>query len=292
MSVIGYASSKDGIHFDFRLPDPVYVPREDFEGLHTPDKVKKPFYVSGSGWGGCEDPRVTKIDGRIYMLYAAYNGYEQARLAMSSMSVEDFDKQEWNWTKPELLSPRPTIWGTGNKCGAIFPEKINGKYVILHRIWPNISIDYVDDLDFSSPDKWLEEKDKIPPRKSMWDSSKIGAGAAPVKTKWGWLLIYQAVGRDGRYKIGAMLLDLKDPAKIIARSKTPIIEPDLWYENEGLKAGVAYPCGSVIKDGKLFVYYGGADTVTCVGTYEINDFLDKLLHEKPFNTKANIITVI
>ncbi len=280
MSVIGYASSADGIHFDERSDEPVYVPRADFEGLHVPKAVKTSTYSSGYGWGGCEDPRVTKIDDKLYMLYAAYNGWEQARLAMSWISYEDFKAKRWNWSKPELMSPRPTVWGTGNKCGAILPEKINGKYVIFHRIWPNISIDYVDSLDFSSEDKWLEEKDIIPPRKTMWDSSKIGTGAPPLKTKYGWLVIYQSVGRDGKYKIGAMLLDLENPAKVICRTKKPILEPEQWYENEGLKGGVAYPCGSVIKDGKLFVYYGAADTVVCVASADLETFVQAMLHDK------------
>ena len=281
MSVVGYASSKDGLNFDERHPEPIYIPRETFEGLHVPKKRKTQIYSSGYGYGGCEDPRISFVDGRFYMIYAAYNGYEQARLAISSISYEDFVAHKWeNWTPPQLMSPKPTVWGTGNKNGAILPEKINGKYVIFHRIWPNISIDYVDDLDFSSEDKWLEAKDIIPPRKTMWDSAKIGVGAPPLKTKYGWLLIYQSVGRDGRYKIGAMLLDLQNPAHVICRTRKPILEPTEWYENKGLKSGVTYPCGAIIKDETLFVYYGGADTVTCVATAPLEEFLQAMLHDR------------
>ncbi|MDO8575606.1 MAG: hypothetical protein Q7R78_02820, partial [bacterium] len=280
MSVIGYASSEDGINFTERHGDPIYIPRTSFEGLHVPKDMKTPHYSSGYGWGGCEDPRITCIDDNIYMIYAAYNGYEQARLAVSHISKEDFLNHNWNWSDPQMMSPQPTVFGTGNKNGALFPEKINGKYVIFHRIWPNISIDYVDDLDFSSNDKWLEVRDIIPPRKTMWDSSKIGVGAPPIKTKYGWLVIYQSVGRDGKYKIGAMLLDLQNPAKVICRTHKPILEPNDWYENHGLKAGVAYPCGSVVKDGKLFVYYGAADTVVCVATADLETFLKEMLENK------------
>jgi hypothetical protein len=99
-----------------------------------------------------------------------------------------------------------------------------------------------------------------------------------LKTKDGWLLIYQAVRNCGEYhyKIGAMLLDIKDPTKVIARSRNPIIEPEVWYENEGWKAGVVYPCGAVIIKDHLFVYYGGADTVVCVASVKLNGFIEQL----------------
>jgi hypothetical protein len=108
---------------------------------------------------------------------------------------------------------------------------------------------------------------------------KVGCGPPPLKTKDGWLLIYQAVGAcdESRYKIGAMLLDLKDPTKVLARTRSPILEPVAVYENEGFKAGVVYPCGAVIINDRLFVYYGGADTVVCVATAKLNNFLEQLV---------------
>jgi hypothetical protein len=113
---------------------------------------------------------------------------------------------------------------------------------------------------------------------SDWDSLKVGCGPPPIKTKEGWLLIYQAVCKlDGScYKIGAMLLDLKDPTKVLARTRSPILEPIANYENEGWKAGVVYPCGAVIIKDRLFVYYGGADTVVCVATAKLQQFLEHL----------------
>jgi hypothetical protein len=174
-----------------------------------------------------------------------------------------------------------------DKNACLLPEKINGKYVIFHRVFPNILIDFVDDLDFDGKTRWLTGQYEIPVRalSSDWDSRKVGCGPPPLKTKDGWLLIYQAVGATGeyRYKIGAMLLDLKDPTKVLARSRNPILEPDAWYENEGLKSGVIYPCGAVIIDKRLFVYYGGADMVTCVASVKLNGFLDQLCnhHQEP-----------
>ena len=160
-----------------------------------------------------------------------------------------------------------------DKNACILPEKIDGKFVIFHRVFPNILIDLVDNLDFDGKTRWLEGQFKIPTRvlSSDWDNLKVGCGPPPIKTKEGWLLIYQAVSSfdESRYKIGAMLLDLQDPTKVLARTKNPILEPIALYENEGWKAGVVYPCGAVVIDDRLFVYYGGADTFVCVASVNL-----------------------
>ena len=103
-------------------------------------------------------------------------------------------------------------------------------------------------------------------------------GPPPIKTKDGWLAIYQAVGfqDNSRYKIGAMLLDLTDPSKVLYRCSHPILEPETHYENGGFKAGVIYPCGAVIIDKTLIVYYGGSDTFVAAATANIDEFLDQL----------------
>ena len=282
MSVLGYASSADGVHIDERGESPAYVPREAFEGVARPTAITEPathFISGGGGWGGVEDPRLTRIDDTIYMTYVAFNGWEPPRVALSSIAVEDFLAKQWHkWSKAFLISPP----GVVDKNAVIFPEKINGKYVILHRIYPDILIDYVDDLRFDGKTKWLKDMHRIKPRPNFWDSHKIGAGAPPIKTKDGWLLIYQAVGKkdSSRYKIGAMLLDLNDPSRVIARSKNPILEPKEQYENWGWKFGVVYPCGAVVIKDRLFVYYGGADKVTCVASADLNEFMEELIKDK------------
>jgi predicted GH43/DUF377 family glycosyl hydrolase len=272
LSVIGYASSKDGTNIDERLDEPAFVPSMPFDYPGPLPKNPKKAYMSGGGYGGCEDPRLTKIDDRFYMTYVAFNGWEPPRVALTSIAVDDFLNKNWNWDTPKLIS-KP---GVVNKNAVIFPEKINGKYVVMHRVFPNLLIDYVDDLNFEN--SFLEGKHKIPPRDNFWDSRKIGAGAPPMKTKDGWLLIYHAVDdkNASQYKIGAMLLDSNDPAKVLYRTNHPIIEPNENYENEGYKSGVVYPCGSVIKDNNLLVYYGGADTVVCVASQNLNTFLTDL----------------
>ena len=281
VSVLGYASSVDGLHISERLDKPAYIPREPFEGVNPSHPyIPEPtgIYVSGGGgMGGCEDPRMTRIDDRVYMTYVAYDGYSHPRVALSSIHIDDFLAHQWNWKKPVLISPPYIV----DKNACILPEKINGKYVIFHRVFPDILIDLVDNLDFDGKTKFIVGQYKIPTRvlSSDWDSLKVGCGPPPIKTKEGWLLIYQAVGVSdrSRYKIGAMLLDLKDPTKVLARTRNPILEPSAVYENEGLKYGVVYPCGAVIINDRLFVYYGGADMVVCVATTKLNRFMENLV---------------
>jgi predicted GH43/DUF377 family glycosyl hydrolase len=274
LSVLGYASSSDGITIDERSDDPIYIPREPFEtpGGNAFNSFADHF-VSGGGYGGVEDPRITKIDDTIYMTYVAFDGANPPRVALTSIPVKDFLGKQWDkWKKPKLISAP----GMVNKNAVIFPEKINGKYVIFHRVYPNILVDVVDDLDFNGT--YLQGQYFIPPRKNYWDSKKIGAGAPPIKTKDGWLFIYQSVGKQdpGRYKIGAMLLDKNDPTKVLYRANNPIVSPDAHYENNGFKAGVVYPCGAVVKDNTLLVYYGGADTVVCAAQEDLDVFLKQM----------------
>lgn len=277
MSMLGYAASFDGVHIDERLSDPIYIPNQPFEytGKRPADPRRSPFVSGGGGYGGVEDPRLTKIGDRFYMTYVAYDGATAPRVALTSIKSDDFLVKKWKWETPVLIS-RP---GEVNKNAVIFPEKINGKYAIMHRVFPNILIDYVNSLDFDGS-QYLKGDYVISPRITAWDSRKIAAGAPPLKTEHGWLLIYHAVGeRDpSRYKIGAMLLDRDDPAKVLARTNHPVLEPVEHYENEGFKSGVAYPCGAVSFANTLFVYYGGADTVTCVATAKMDVFMDQLLN--------------
>ncbi len=278
ISVLGYATSSDGLHVDERFEEPVYAPTAQFEvnnNLHPEDLSL--IYVSGGGYGGVEDPRITKLDDKFYLTYVAFDGTNPPRVALTSISEDNFLNRRWLWERPILISPP----GVVDKSCVIFPEKINGKFVIMHRIYPNILIDFVDDLNFDGT-KWLKGEYKIEPRPDFWDSRKIGAGAPPIKTKYGWLLIYQSVGEQdsSKYKVGAMLLDLKDPTKVLHRSKSAILEPDASYENNGFKAGVVYPCGAVVIDKTLYVYYGSADSYVCVATADLEEFLKELMHSE------------
>ena len=284
VSTVGYASSKDGITVDERLDKPIFTPQHHLKSKKHRQPNLDPF-SSGGGFGGCEDPRVTIIDDRLYMVYVANDG-NLPRLALTSISVKDFLAKRWFWETPVLISPP----GVVDKSGCILPEKINGKYVIFHRIFPNILIDFVDSLDFKGY-TWLKGEFSIDIRKNKWDSLKIGIGAPPIKTKDGWLLIYYDVDdKDGaKYKIGAMLLDLNNPVKVLHRTDAPILEPLARYENEGFKPGIAYPCGAVVIKETLFVYYGGADSVVCVATANLDHFLSELKHSEIAKLEPAII---
>jgi predicted GH43/DUF377 family glycosyl hydrolase len=281
-SLLGYASSLDGFHIDERPDKPAYVPREPFEGVSSMPRVENErfslYQSGGGGGGGCEDPRLTRIEDKVYLTYVAYDGYSSPRVALSSIHIDDFLHKNWNWKKPVLISPPHIV----DKNACILPEKINGKYVIFHRIFPDILIDFVDNLDFDGKTKWLEGHYKISVKNSSWDSLKVAAGPPPIKTKDGWLFIYHAIDEkdDVRYKIGAMLLDIKEPTRVLARTTMPILEPLADYENEGLKYGVVYPCGAVVLNDRLFVYYGGADMVVCVATAKMSEFMTQLSYER------------
>jgi predicted GH43/DUF377 family glycosyl hydrolase len=279
LNVLGYATSKDGLTIDERSDEPIYIPREPFEtpGGHA-YKTFAEHFASGGGYGGIEDPRVTKVDDKIFMTYVAFDGANPPRAALTSISLDSFLNKDWDkWEKPKLISAP----GMVNKSAVIFPEKINGKYMMLHRVYPNILVDELDDLNFEN-DKYLVGHYFIPPRKKHWDSKKVGAGAPPMKTKDGWLLIYQSVGYQdsGRYKIGAMLLDKDNPSKVLYRTNNPIISPEEHYENGGFKSGVVYPCGAVIKEGKLLVYYGGGDTYVNAAETDLDKLLYQMKHHE------------
>lgn len=260
-SVLGYAATKDGINIDYRSSVPAYVPREDFEQKKEP----------GAG-SGCEDPRLTKIGNRIYMLYTAYDGKHRPRVAFTSILEKDFLREKWNWAKPKLISP-PEL---DNKNASLFPEKVKGKYMIIHRAGKDIDLSFHKTLNFKEGE-WLEEYRWIYPRKGMWDSRKIGAVAPPIKTKQGWILFYHGISeRDGFYRVGAILLGLKDPLKLLARTKEPLLEPEEDYERIGQMPNVVFPCGTAVIGEDIYLYYGGADQVVGVATLSIKKILKKL----------------
>lgn len=256
-SVFGYASSRDGIHIDERLSEPIYIPRERFEQKLTPGDNS-----------GVEDPRLTQMGNKIYMLYTAFDGKNPPRVALTWIQVENFLKQKWDWAKPVLISP-PDF---DDKDALVFPEKVNGKYMIIHRVGEDIDLAFSDTLDFRSS-KWLEEYRWITPRKGWWDSKKVGAAAPPIKTKEGWVFLYHGISDEGIYRVGVALLDLKNPTKIIGRTDNPIFKPETAYEKEGHVRNVVFPCGAVLLRKTLFVYYGGGDQVVGVATVNIDDLL-------------------
>ena len=262
ISTFGYASSDDGINIDTRLAEPIYVPRIEEE------KTKNP-----GGNSGCEDPRITQIGDTLYMCYTAFDGVNPTRVALTTISVEDFLNHNWNWAVPKIITPP----GIDSKNACVLPEIINGKYYIFHRFYPCIWIDAVDDLNFGEND-WVKGSAWIKPRSDKWDSRKIGIAGPPIKTDHGWLLIYHAITESDRhYRLGAILLKLDNPTQTLARTDYYLFEPRLEFELDGQEDDVVFSCGSVVIDDNLYVYYGGADKsigiATCNFTELVNDLI-------------------
>ena len=237
ISRFGYAISIDGFNFQ-RHDNPVFVPEGDMERF------------------GCEDPRMTEIDGKVYITYTALS--ERAwsgsgnRVALASTS--DFRTFE----RRGIILP-----DMENKNAVLFPEKVQGQYVMFNRILPDIYIAYSHNLE-----EWFGHRIIMKPREGLWDCKKIGAGAPPIKTDIGWLLFYHGVNENRIYRLGVVLFDLDDPSKLIARQEEAILEPTESWELDGDVPNVVFTCGAIEKDGAYYVYYGGADTVIGVATVD------------------------
>lgn len=285
ISRLGYAVSRDGINFE-RKNKPIFESVKRYER-----------------WA-CEDPRITEIEDKFYITYVAlskpaHKGGGPPRTALASTT--DFI----NFKRYGIITPK----GADDKDTVLFPEKINGKYVMLHRPhnwtkkevykekenlylrleekiikWPiEEKPDYFPEkpsiwIAFSKNLKeWFGHKAIMEPQES-WESVKVGAGPPPIKTDKGWLLIYHGVGK--KYSAGAALLDLKNPSKVIARTKSPILEPKEDYEIFGDVPNVVFPEGAVVIDGELYVYYGAADKVCCLATCKLSELINSLYKEK------------
>jgi predicted GH43/DUF377 family glycosyl hydrolase len=291
VSRFGHATSEDGFSFENRSDKPVYEPSKRYE-LPPTGKEAPGFHQdnpSGGGAGGSEDPRAVRIGNKIYVTYVAFGGWDSLRMAINSIAVKEIKKGTWKWGRSALMSSP----GEMNKNWVVFPEKINGKFVVLHSITPNVLVDYVDSLDaFGKSKNHIQSRPPMGGRKNFWDNKVRGAGPPPIKTDAGWLLFYHAtdVKDPNRYKIGAMLLDLKDPTKILHRSAWPLIVPDMHYENDW-KPGVVYASGAHIKDGELFVYYGGGDKHVCVATAPLKQFLDELVAHKDIHLQVKEVEI-
>jgi len=235
VSRIGYAVSTDGVHFS-RLDKPVFSPANNFETK------------------GCEDPRLTKIDDEYYMLYTAYskNG---VRVSMAST------KNFITWKRYGVILP-----DQDDKDAALFPEKVNGRYMLYHRIEPDIWVSFSDDLFH-----WTDHKVIMNPRKDRWDSLKVGIGAPPVKTSQGWFMLYHGVDQNMVYRLGFALFDLNDPTKLLKRVDNPVLEPEEDFERFGQVPNVVFSDAMIQHDGNYMVYYAGADNCMALATIPVEE---------------------
>ncbi len=198
---------------------------------------------------GVEDPRITELDGTFYMFYTAYSPHgTRIALACSSNLI--------HWERMGIAIP-----DEDNKDAILFPEKINGRYAMLHRRPPDIWLAYSDDLLH-----WTDHQIIMRPRPGTWESVRIGAGGPPFKTEAGWLHFYHGYNEARVYCLGLALHDLRDPAKILKRQDDPILCPGTPWEYFGDVPNVVFTCGGIETDTDYLIYYGGGDHVMAVAS--------------------------
>lgn len=281
---MGTAVSTDGVNFERVSDEPCFGPS-----------------IDGPDQGGVEDPRIVKFGDEFYVTYAYRPHYPgqywkfahdvillpetgedspavmKDNIANSGLALtRDFK----NWRR----LGRITQTNLDDRDVILFPEKINGKYWMLHRPKQWIGNGYETD----KPAIWIQSSDDLmvwngpskllmAGRPGTWEE-KIGGSTPPLRTKDGWLIIYHGVenGGEGHYRVGVALLDLEDPTKVIARAEDHVMQPEHDYEMEGFYKGCVFPTGNVIVDNTLYVYYGGADKYVGLATCDINELLDAL----------------
>lgn len=284
ISRLGLALSKDGFNFKRISKKPLISPSKKY------DK-----------WA-CEDPRITLIDNTFYITYVGHS--QRVRQPRKSppqtilLSTKDFIHFKWHG----IITPKDS----DNRDTVIFPEKINGKFMMIHRPHRWSKNWFKNPLSKKIKIKIPVPYKKLPRRPGIWiaysydlknwtghklfirstheEDEKIGAGAPPIKTEKGWLFIYHHVERNEKnerfYTAKAALLDLKNPSKIIAKIPYPILKPKTKYELKGDVDNVVFPTGAIVKDGVLFIYYGAADKRCAVATIKLEKILKELLKYK------------
>ena len=256
-SIIGLAESSDGVRFAVR-PEPFITPAKD-----------EPFAEYEAF--GVEDPRICPMEDGYLITYSAYSRHG-VRVALARTT---------DFVRLERIS---LITQADYRNVVIFPEKIGGRYARLDRPHSEISpwsiwISYSPDLVH-----WGDAKVVIKPMTYHWDEMKVGPGATPIKTEKGWLNIFHGVFKtmDGAvYRLGAALHDLADPSRVLGVADDWILQPEDLWEISGYVHNVVFCCGAVAEDdGTVKIYWGGADTVMCVGTARIADLVDLCLKNR------------
>lgn len=240
------ARSKDGIHFDIS-DKPCMSPATDYETF------------------GLEDPRISLIDETYYITYVAVSPLGVTTSLASTKDFENFERHG-------------VIFCPDNKDVVLLPEKIEGKFYAIHR--PVTSLFKKHDMWIAeSPDLlcWGNHRYLMGTADGLWDNIRIGASTVPFKIEQGWLEVYHGVDETNRYCLGAMLLDSKEPWKILARTKRPILEPQTDYEIEGFFGNVVFSCGLLCEQGKLKIYYGIADTSIAYAELSLQEVIDSLI---------------
>lgn len=213
---------------------------------------------------GIEDCRVSKIDDTYYLTYTM--------VSSCGVGVGLRTTKDWKYFEKKGM-----IFCPHNKDCAIFEEKINGNYYALHRpSSPELGGNYIWLAESSDAIHWGNHKCIAKTRQGKFDSKRLGAGAAPIKTDKGWLEIYHGATKKNRYCLGAILLDLKDPSKVIARSDLPIMEPTEAFERTGFFGEVIFTNGHIVEGDEIKMYYGAADEFVALATFSIKEILKTL----------------
>lgn len=214
------------------------------------------------------DPRVTPIDGEYIVAWC--NEYHGPTIGLArTRDFETFEQLE-------------NAFVPFNRNGVMFPKKINGLYTLLHRPSDAGHTPFGDIFLSQSPDLtyWGKHRHVMSPGGSgWWDSKKIGAGPAPIETSEGWLLFYHGVlgtCNGFNYFIGAALLDLEEPWRVIARSNQYLLAPEAEYEVTGRVPNVCFPCAALVDGatGRLALYYGAADIHTAIAYGNVDEIVE------------------
>ncbi len=250
-SILGLARSRDGYQFEV-APTPFMMPSDEYDEY------------------GVEDPRITYLDGEYLITYSAYSQYGVRVGLARTHDFRQIEKVAYI-TQPDFRNV------------VLFPEKIGNQYVRLDRphteltpwsIWISYSKDLI---------HWGQSKIVLKPQAYHWDAMKVGPGAPPIKNEKGWLNIYHGVYETmagAVYRLGAALHDLHDPAKIIGVGDSWILEPEDPWERVGYVPNVVFSCAAVPEEeDTLKIYWGGADTVMCVGTANIHELVEHCLSD-------------
>ncbi|MBI1225786.1 MAG: glycosidase [Bacteroidetes bacterium] len=238
------------------------------DGVNFYEPEGQPTKIFGNGpleTFGIEDCRVSLIDGVYHLTYT--------QVSESGVGVGLMRTTNWkNFSREGMILP------PHNKDCALFEEKIGDSYYCLHRpsgvdlggnfIWVAASKDML---------HWGKHHCILHTRSGMWDSARVGAGAAPIKTEEGWLMIYHGADHHHRYCLGAALLDLEDPTKVLARSQEPLMEPTETYEKTGFFGNVVFTNGHLIDGDEITMYYGASDEVICGAKLSIEKILSDIL---------------
>ncbi len=245
ISYLRLARSRDGVHF-------------------TVDETPFLYPETALETYGVEDPRITKMEDTYYITYTAVS---PAGVGVGLASTRDF----------RTVRRHGVILPPENKDVVLFPERIGGKYYMLHRPVPTSN---------GAPEVWLAESPDLVHwgnhrhllglRPGRWDSARIGAGAVPIRTPHGWLELYHGADSKHRYCMGAALLALDDPSRVIARSAQPILEPEADYEIHGFFGNVVFSCGALLQGDVVRMYYGVSDTSMACADIPLADILNTL----------------